>query len=70
MRDLHVDVDDGEARSAQLWANHLGIDVSDLLREALRRHLAWLNSEDESWPGTLAIWGETEDWSDWADAAR
>ena len=74
-------LDAGEAESARSWAERLGIDRSELLREALRRHLQQLDSEAEaaSWvdgapddaePALAAIadWGPAEDWSDWADA--
>jgi predicted transcriptional regulator len=80
---LSFRVDDEEATAAQRWAEHLGIDRSELLRDALRRHLLRLASERESeiWvnqpldEGELALariadWGPAEDWSDWADAPR
>jgi predicted transcriptional regulator len=76
-------VDDDEAAEAQRWADELGIDRSELLREALHRHLVRLTSEHDTdvWnehPLTaaetsiseIANWGPAEDWSDWADAAR
>ncbi len=76
-------VDEHEATAAQRWADELGIDKSELLREALHRHLTRLASErdtekwldtpltvDESAIGQIAVWGPAEDWSDWADAAR
>jgi hypothetical protein len=76
-------VDDAEAASAQRWANELGIDKSELLRDALRRHLVRLASENDAiaWAdqpltdgeaalSQIAAWGPAEDWSDWADAAR
>jgi hypothetical protein len=76
-------VDDNEARAAQRWADELGIDKSELLREALHRHLTRLASEhdaetwlvqplthDESAIGQIAEWGPAEDWADWADATR
>jgi hypothetical protein len=57
--------------------------MTAVLREALRRHLARLNSEvdvgrwastpptdDERAFGDIADWGPAEDWSDWQDAAR
>lgn len=79
---LSFRVDDGEAALAQRWADSLGIDKSELLRDALHRHLVRLGSERdvqrwESSPLTegersladLADWGPAEDWSDWADAA-
>jgi hypothetical protein len=75
-------VDDGEALDAQRWADRLGIDKSELLREALHRHLVRLASEldadrweqvpltdDERSLAAIADWGPAEDWSDWADAA-
>jgi predicted transcriptional regulator len=80
---LSFRVDDNEAVAAQRWADELGIDKSELLREALHRHLTRLASEhdavawgdqpltdDESAIGQIAEWGPAEDWADWADAAR
>ncbi len=76
-------VDDDEAARTQERANRLGVDRSELLRQALRRHLARLASEDDArtWTehplddgerslGEIADWGPAEHWSDWADAAR
>ncbi|MGQ0632121.1 MAG: ribbon-helix-helix protein, CopG family [Sporichthyaceae bacterium] len=75
--------DDAEAREVGQWAVRLGVDKSELLREALRRHLVRLASEAdaETWArspmtegerslATIADWGPAEDWTDWADAAR
>jgi hypothetical protein len=80
---LSFRVEDEEATEAQRWAEHLGIDRSELLRDALHRHLVRLASERESeiWANQplgegeqalaqIADWGPAEDWSDWADAAR
>lgn len=81
---LSFRVDDREANQAQQWAEALGIDRSELLREALRRHLDRLASEGDAdrWTALpldegeqamreIADWGPAEDWSDWAvDAAR
>jgi len=74
---------DDEAALAQRWADELGIEKSELLREALHRHLVRLSCEHDTtaWidrPLTpaentiskIADWGPAEDWSDWADAAR
>jgi len=76
-------VDDDEATAAQRWADQLGIDKSELLRQALHRHLVRLASEndaetwlsqpltdEESALGQIAEWGPAEDWADWADATR
>ncbi|HSL58459.1 MAG TPA: antitoxin [Acidimicrobiales bacterium] len=76
-------VDDAEASAAQRWADRLGIDKSELLRQALHRHLTRLASEhdvdtwldqpltdDESAIGQIADWGPAEDWADWTDATR
>ena len=41
-------VDDHEAAAAQRWADELGIDKSELLREALHRHLTRLASEHDA----------------------
>lgn len=80
---LSFRVDDGDAHLAQQWADALGIDKSQLLRDALHRHLvrlasendvvAWADqplSDEESALAAIADWGPAEDWSDWADAAR
>jgi predicted transcriptional regulator len=76
-------VDDDEAVRTQRWAESLGVDRSELLRDALHRHLvrlaaendvrAWNDqplSDSESALAETADWGPAEDWSDWADAAR
>lgn len=78
---LSFRVDDDEAAAAQQWAKRLKIDRSELLREALHRHLVRLRAEsdidawqrmpltdDEQALGKVAEWGPAEDWSDWADA--
>lgn len=76
---LSFRVDARDADEAQRWAEALGVDRSELLREALRRHLDRLASEgdDDRWAATpldsgeralgdIAEWGPAEDWSDWA----
>lgn len=78
---LSFRVDDDEADAAQRWATRLRIDRSELLREALHRHLVRLRAESDIdvWQQTpltdderaldeIAEWGPAEDWSDWADA--
>jgi predicted transcriptional regulator len=80
---LSFRVDDRDAGELGEWADRLGVDRSALLREALRRYLARLNSEvdTERWESLppsaaersleeIADWGPAEDWSDWVDAAR
>ena len=80
---LSFRLDDEEAKRVQAWADRLGVDRSELLREALRRHLLRLASENDAttWAeqpleegeqslAAIADWGPAEDWSDWADAAR
>jgi predicted transcriptional regulator len=80
---LSFRVDDDEAAATQRWAERLHIDRSELLREALHRHLSRLRAEHDidAWQDTpltddeqairqVADWGPAEDWSDWADAAR
>jgi predicted transcriptional regulator len=75
-------VPDAEAAEVQQWAERLGLDRSELLREALHRHLVRLRSEidAEHWEriplteaeqslGKVADWGPAEDWADWGDAA-
>ena len=78
---LSFRVSDGEAADVQRWAERLGVDRSQLLRDALHRHLVRLRAEDdvEAWASLplttaetafdeVADWGPAEDWSDWADA--
>ncbi len=80
---LSFRVDAGEADDVQRWADRLGVDKSELLRDALHRHLVRLASEvdarrwaltpptdDELSLAPIAEWGPAEDWSDWANAAR
>jgi len=80
---LSFRVEESEAAAAQAWAGRLGLDRSELLREALRRHLLRLASERdaETWQqhplgfeeqslDEMEEWGLAEDWADWADAAR
>ena len=79
---LSFRVDEIDARQAQAWAERLGVDKSELLREALRRHLIRLASEvdAQTWrqqpltadePLTaVEAWAPAEDWADWVDAAR
>lgn len=68
-----------DADEAQRWAEALGVDRSELLRDALRRHLNQLASEGdgERWATSpldegeqallgIADWGPADDWSDWA----
>lgn len=79
---LSFRVDDAEAADAQI-SQRLGIDRSELLRQALHRHLVRLASENDAvtWAehpldlgeqalADIADWGPAEDWSDWADATR
>jgi predicted transcriptional regulator len=74
-------VDAEAAAVAQQWAQCFGVDRSELLREALHRHLVRLRAEVdiEAWQvapltdagsasAEVADWGPAEDWSDWADA--
>ena len=74
-------VDDDEAAETRGWEERLGVDRSELLRNALHRHLVRLRAENEieAWSDTpltgaekalakIADWGPAEDWSDWADA--
>jgi hypothetical protein len=80
---LSFRVPDEEAVEAQRWAESLGVDRSELLRDALHGHLVrlrgeqdvakWLDApttEAESALAVIADWGPAEDWSDWDDAAR
>jgi predicted transcriptional regulator len=79
---LSFRVDEAVATELQAWADRLGADRSEILRDAVRRHLLRLASEVESeiWErlpldrgelslAAIADWGPAEDWSDWSDAA-
>ena len=76
---LSFRLDDADAAEVQAWAMRLGVGRSELLRDAVRRHIARLASEvdAQTWveqpldagEGSLAAiadWGPAEDWSDWA----
>jgi hypothetical protein len=78
---LSFRIEEADASEVQRWAASLGVDRSELLRDAIRRHLALLASERdiEAWaampltPGERSLadsadWGLAEDWTDWADA--
>ena len=78
---LSFRVDEAVATELQAWADRLAVDRSEILRDAVRRHLLRLASEVESeiWErlpldqGELSLtaiadWGPAEDWSDWSDA--
>jgi hypothetical protein len=80
---LSFRVAEAEAAEVKRWADALGIDRSELLREALHRHLTELRSrlDAERWErapasdaeralAEIADWGPAEDWSDWAVEAR
>ena len=71
-----------DAAEVQRWAETLGLDRSELLRDALHRHLVQLRSEIDAatWEqipptdaerslGQIGDWGPAEDWTDWTDAA-
>ena len=71
-------VKDEEAAALRRWAQALGVDRSELLRDAVHRHLAALSSENdiEAWErqplndserslSSIADWGADEDWSEW-----
>lgn len=75
-------IDSEEAEEATRWAHRLGVDRSELLRDALHRYLVRLRAEDdvEAWlrrpPTTeetgladIADWGPADDWTDWVDEA-
>lgn len=78
---LSFRVPDDDAADVQRWADALGVDRSEILRDALHRHLVVLEGEADAdrWqqqPATdaersleaVADWGPAEDWSDWTDA--
>lgn len=78
---LSFRVAEAEAAEVQRWAETLGLDRSELLRDALHRHLVRLRSEVDvaTWErmplsdaeqslAKVADWGPAEDWADWGDA--
>jgi predicted transcriptional regulator len=78
---LSFRVPDEDAAKVQRWAEALGVDRSEILRDALHRYLVVLSGESdaEKWeqvPATsaegslaeIADWGPAEDWTDWVDA--
>lgn len=80
---LSFRIEDEVAKTVQVWADRLGVDRSELLRDAVRRHLQRLASENDArtWEqqpleegerafADIADWGPAEDWSDWTHAAR
>lgn len=80
---LSFRVADEDAAQIERWAASLGVDRSELLRDAVHRLLAELQAEGdaERWAraplsapesslAQVADWGPAEDWSDWGDAAR
>lgn len=80
---LSFRVTGSEAQDVQIWAKKLGVDKSEILRDALHRYLIRLASEidadlweqiphstDEMSLAEIADWGVAEDWEDWADEAR
>jgi predicted transcriptional regulator len=80
---LSFRVADEDAERVRVWAERLGVDRSELLREAVRQHLLRLASENDAaaWVerpldageqslAAIADWGPAEDWSDWTDATR
>jgi antitoxin component of RelBE/YafQ-DinJ toxin-antitoxin module len=75
--------DDEDVAEADRWAERLGLERSELLREALATHLARLAGDADAAayeaqpfdPREAALdaaddWGPTEDWSDWAGQAE
>ena len=80
---LSFRVEPEEAARAQEIADALGIPRSEMIREALRRHLNTLAAQRDAAayeanplsPQELSLseierWAPAEDWSDWADATR
>ncbi len=80
---LSFRVEPGEAARAREMADALGIPQSEMIREALRRHLNALAAQRDAAayetnplsPQELSLmeverWAPAEDWSDWADATR
>ena len=80
---LSFRADEEDVNQIRRWSERLGIERSELMRDALRRQLARLAAaheaalyesepvtEEEMSLAAVADWGPAEDWSDWLDAAR
>ena len=71
---LSFRVDDRDAADVQRWAESLGVDRSELLREALRRHLDLLASEGDAdrWEAAPMDEGERAlaEVADWGPAIK
>lgn len=80
---LSFRVDPAEAARAREMAHALGIPQSEMIRDALRRHLNALSAPRDAaayevnplGPEELSLtkvehWAPAEDWSDWSDAPR
>jgi len=80
---LSFRVSEVEAAEVQRWAEALGMERSEILRDALHRHLVGLSGEHdiEAWQRApladserslegIADWGPAEDWAEWGDGAR
>lgn len=74
--------DDEDVAEADRWAARIGVERSELLRDALASHLARLAAEsevaaydaqpftaDECALDAADDWGPAENWSDWAEWA-
>ncbi len=73
-------LDPEQAGRAGEWARRLGVDRSELLRDALRLHLdrlasereadTWVDDDESVQPlAAAADWGPAEDWTEWRDAS-
>jgi hypothetical protein len=71
--------DEDDVAAADRWAARLGVERSELLRDALAGHLSKLAAEeealayertpfteDEAALDAADDWGPAEDWADWA----
>ena len=80
MLSFRVGADDAD--DLERWADELGLDRSQILRDALHKHLVRLASEAEAdtWAQIplqddelalqkIAAWGVAEDWAEWQHAA-
>ena len=80
---LSFRADEEDVEGIRQWSERLGIERSELMRDALRRQLARLAAaheaalyesepvtEEELSLAAVADWGPAEDWSDWLDATR
>lgn len=78
---ISLRMSEADAKTLEEGSTRLGKDRSEIIRSAIRRHMALVAAEDDvdAWTrkpltpaevsmSEVAFWGPDEDWSDWVDA--